>query len=134
MIASAPPLGAHLNIGFFEKVGALAELAVVTANLPQAALEFLPTMREQVGATLARLHATDLDCSERTHGPGLAFAALLGGVVVTALAITTLAFPLLNLVTRYDAFASNKTTTQNGCGRARQGCRLTRSADCSLDQ
>ncbi|MEU6553117.1 hemerythrin domain-containing protein [Streptomyces sp. NPDC046915] len=59
VIASAPPVGAHLNIGFFEQVGTPAELAVVTANLPQAALDLVPAMREQARATLSSLKATE---------------------------------------------------------------------------
>ncbi|MFD3308241.1 hemerythrin domain-containing protein [Streptomyces sp. NPDC058694] len=58
VIASAPSVGAHLNIGFFELVGTPAELAVVTANLPQAALQFVPAMREQARTTLDSLQAT----------------------------------------------------------------------------
>lgn len=59
VIASAPPVGAHLNIGFFEQVGTPAELAVVTANLPQAALPLVPALREQARTTLTSLQATD---------------------------------------------------------------------------
>ncbi|MGW7255871.1 hemerythrin domain-containing protein [Streptomyces sp. NPDC054834] len=59
VIASAPPVGAHLNIGFFEQVGTPAELAVVTANLPQAALHLVPAMREQAHATLSSLKAAE---------------------------------------------------------------------------
>jgi hypothetical protein len=36
-------------------------------------------------------------------GPGLDFALGLGGAVLTALALTTLTFPLMNAATRYDA-------------------------------
>lgn len=36
-------------------------------------------------------------------GPGLGFAAALGGAVLGALALTTLTFPLMNVATRYDA-------------------------------
>ncbi|NEA56533.1 hemerythrin domain-containing protein [Streptomyces sp. SID13666] len=57
VIASAPPVGAHLNIGFFEQVGTSAELAVVAANLPHAALNLLPAMRQQAEATLSSLQA-----------------------------------------------------------------------------
>jgi len=59
VIASAPPVGAHLTIGFFEQVGTPAELAAVTANLPPAALNLLPAMRQQAEATLGGLRATD---------------------------------------------------------------------------
>ncbi|MGW1561950.1 hemerythrin domain-containing protein [Streptomyces sp. NPDC002144] len=59
VIASAPPVAAHLNIGFFEQVGTTAELAVVTANLPPAALQFVPAMSEQARATLHSLQSTD---------------------------------------------------------------------------
>ncbi|WP_405623468.1 hemerythrin domain-containing protein [Streptomyces sp. NBC_00076] len=59
VIASAPPVGAHLNIGFFEQVGTPAELAVVTANLPQTALPLVPAMREQAQATLGSLQAAE---------------------------------------------------------------------------
>ncbi|MFJ1974008.1 hemerythrin domain-containing protein [Streptomyces sp. NPDC087903] len=59
VIASAPPVGAHLNIGFFEQVGTPAELAVVTANLPQTVLPLVPAMREQALATLSSLRAID---------------------------------------------------------------------------
>ncbi|MFC4469549.1 hemerythrin domain-containing protein [Streptomyces xiangluensis] len=59
VIASAPPVGAHLNIGFFEQVGTPAELAVITANLPQAALPLDPAMREQARTTLTSLQATN---------------------------------------------------------------------------
>ncbi|WSQ14681.1 hemerythrin domain-containing protein [Streptomyces sp. NBC_01231] len=59
VIASAPTVGAHLNIGFFEQVGTPAELAVVTANLPQAALPLVPAMREQAQATLGSLQAAE---------------------------------------------------------------------------
>ncbi len=61
VIASAPPVGAHLNIGFFEQVGTPAELAVVTANLPQAARHLVPAMREQAQATLSSLQAPEHD-------------------------------------------------------------------------
>ena len=57
VIASAPPTGAHLNIGFFEQVGSPVELEVVTANLPPAALDLVPAMREQARATLSSLRA-----------------------------------------------------------------------------
>ncbi|MFF0000023.1 hemerythrin domain-containing protein [Streptomyces avermitilis] len=59
VIASAPPVGAHLNIGFFEQVGTPGELAVVTANLPEAALHLVPAMREQAKATLSSLQAAE---------------------------------------------------------------------------
>ncbi|MFE3033812.1 hemerythrin domain-containing protein [Streptomyces canus] len=59
VIASAPPVGAHLNIGFFEQVDTPGELAAVTANLPQAALRVVPAMREQAKATLNSLQATE---------------------------------------------------------------------------
>ncbi|MEU3616423.1 hypothetical protein ABZ725_29545 [Streptomyces sp. NPDC006872] len=59
LIASAPPVGAHLNIGFFEQVGTPAELAAVTANLPHAALHLALAMREQARATLSSLKATE---------------------------------------------------------------------------
>ncbi len=55
VIASAPPVNAHLNIGFFEQVGTPAELAVVTANLPQPVLQLVPVMRQQARATLDSL-------------------------------------------------------------------------------
>ncbi|WP_051858406.1 hypothetical protein [Streptomyces cellulosae] len=58
VIASAPPVGAHLNIGFFEEVGTPAELEAVTANLPQAVLPLVPAMREQALATVSSLRAT----------------------------------------------------------------------------
>ena len=58
VIASAPPVGAHLNIGFFEQVGTPAELAAVAANLPPAALEAVPAMREQARVTLESLGAS----------------------------------------------------------------------------
>ncbi|MFI6662692.1 hemerythrin domain-containing protein [Streptomyces sp. NPDC050523] len=59
VIASAPPVGAHLNIGFFEQVGSPAELAVVTANLPPVVLPLVPAMREQARTTLSSLQATE---------------------------------------------------------------------------
>lgn len=59
VISSAPPVAAHLNIGFFELVGTPGELAAVTAHLPQAALDGLPAMREQARVTLGSLRATD---------------------------------------------------------------------------
>lgn len=59
VIVSAPPVAAHLNIGFFEQVGTPAELAVVTANLPSAALQFVPAMGERARATLRSLQSTD---------------------------------------------------------------------------
>ncbi|MER6526886.1 hypothetical protein [Streptomyces sp. NPDC001508] len=59
VIASAPPVGAHLNIGFFEQVSTPAELAVVTAHLPQGVLDLVPAMREQARAILNSLKATD---------------------------------------------------------------------------
>ncbi|MGY6021906.1 hemerythrin domain-containing protein [Streptomyces spinosirectus] len=65
VIASAPPVGAHLNIGFFEQVGTAAELALVTANLPQAAQHLVPAMREQARATLSSLMTAAEH--ERTH-------------------------------------------------------------------
>ncbi len=58
VIASAPPVGGHLDIGFFEEVGTPAELEAVTANLPQAVLPLVPAMREQALATLSSLRAT----------------------------------------------------------------------------
>jgi len=63
VIASAPPVGTHLNIGFFEQVGSPAELAAVTANLPPAALDLVPAMRKQAEATLSSLKTTE---QERT--------------------------------------------------------------------
>ncbi|CAM5238267.1 hemerythrin domain-containing protein [Streptomyces chartreusis] len=68
VIASAPPVGAHLNIGFFEQVGSPAELAVVTANLPPAALDLVPAMREQAEATLRSLKATEQDLKATEQG------------------------------------------------------------------
>lgn len=59
VIASAPPVGLHLNIGFFEQVGTPAELEVVMAYLPEAALAHVPAMSEQARATLAGLQATE---------------------------------------------------------------------------
>jgi len=59
VIASAPPVGGHLNLGFFEQVGSPAELAVITANLPEAVLHLVPAMREQARATLSSLQATE---------------------------------------------------------------------------
>jgi hemerythrin-like domain-containing protein len=59
VIASAPPVGAHFNIGFFEQVGTPAELAVVTANLPEAALDLGPAMREQARTTLSSLQTSE---------------------------------------------------------------------------
>jgi hemerythrin-like domain-containing protein len=59
VIASAPPTGAHLNIGFFELVGSPAELAVVQANLPPAIAPLVPAMREQARVTLESLQATE---------------------------------------------------------------------------
>jgi hemerythrin-like domain-containing protein len=61
VIASAPPVGGHLNIGFFERVGTPAELAVVTANLPEAVLQLVPAMREHARATLSSLEAAGHD-------------------------------------------------------------------------
>ncbi|MFD5748061.1 hemerythrin domain-containing protein [Streptomyces sp. NPDC127033] len=58
VIASAPPVGTHLNIGFFEQVGTPEELKVVMANMPEGALPFIPAMREQALATLDSLQAT----------------------------------------------------------------------------
>ncbi|UIX34825.1 hypothetical protein [Streptomyces sp. GQFP] len=49
----------NLTIGFFERVGAPAELAAVTANLPPAVLQLAPAMSEQAKATLTSLEATD---------------------------------------------------------------------------
>ncbi|MET8101582.1 hemerythrin domain-containing protein [Streptomyces sp. NPDC005236] len=59
VIASAPPVGAHLNLGFFEQVGTPAELALIAANLPHEALQFVPAMREQARATLDSLQSTE---------------------------------------------------------------------------
>lgn len=59
VIASAPPVGAHLNIGFFQQVGTPGELAIVTANLPEAALHLVPAMHEQAKATLSSLQAAE---------------------------------------------------------------------------
>ncbi|BCL25564.1 hemerythrin domain-containing protein [Streptomyces aurantiacus] len=59
VIASAPPVGAHLGLGFFEQAGTPAELAVITANLPQSALQLIPAMRERARATLNSLQAND---------------------------------------------------------------------------
>ncbi|MEV6598443.1 hemerythrin domain-containing protein [Actinoplanes sp. NPDC051346] len=61
VISSAPPVAPHLNIGFFEQVGTPGELAAVAANLPQAALDGLPAMREQARMTLDSLGATNGD-------------------------------------------------------------------------
>jgi hemerythrin-like domain-containing protein len=58
VIASAPPAGAHLNIGFFEEVGTPAELEVVAGNLPRAVLPLVPAMREQARTTLSSLRTT----------------------------------------------------------------------------
>ncbi|MFG1925204.1 hemerythrin domain-containing protein [Cryptosporangium sp. NPDC048952] len=57
VIASSPPVGAHLNIGFFERVGTPDELAAVAANMPPAALEAFPVLREQANRTLESLSA-----------------------------------------------------------------------------
>ncbi|MFI6934898.1 hypothetical protein [Streptomyces sp. NPDC050287] len=58
VIASAPPMGAHLHIGFFEQVGTPAELEAVAANLPHAVLPLVPAMREQARTTLSNLRTT----------------------------------------------------------------------------
>lgn len=58
VIASAPPVAPHLNIGFFDRVGTPAELAVVAANLPPGATEALPFLREQARATIESLQPT----------------------------------------------------------------------------
>ncbi|EXG82780.1 hemerythrin domain-containing protein [Cryptosporangium arvum] len=55
VIASAPPVGLHLNFGFFERVGTPEELAAVAANLPPEALAAVPVLREQARATLKGL-------------------------------------------------------------------------------
>ncbi|GLY97284.1 hemerythrin domain-containing protein [Actinoplanes sp. NBRC 103695] len=55
VIASAPPVAPHLNIGFFDRVGTPDELAVVAANMPPGAAEVLPFLREQARVTIESL-------------------------------------------------------------------------------
>ncbi|MGW1714158.1 hypothetical protein [Streptomyces sp. NPDC002156] len=49
MIASAPPEGAHLNLGFFEQAGTPAELAVAAANLTSRDKARAETIAARVG-------------------------------------------------------------------------------------
>lgn len=58
VIASAPPVGAHLNFGFFEQVGTPEELAVIAENLPPEVRTAVPALREQALATLRSLDDT----------------------------------------------------------------------------
>jgi hemerythrin-like domain-containing protein len=58
-IASAPPVAAHLNFGFFDQVGTAAEVEAVMVNVPQELLPIIPAMREQARATLDSLRGTD---------------------------------------------------------------------------
>ncbi|MFQ6148733.1 hemerythrin domain-containing protein [Streptomyces seoulensis] len=57
VIATSPTTGIHLNFGFFARVGTREELAAVTGNLPEAALEGVAAMQEQAGRTLDPLQA-----------------------------------------------------------------------------
>jgi len=57
VIASAPPDGAHLMIGFMDRVGTPADLDLVTANLPEPVRQMLPAMRAQARVTLNSLQS-----------------------------------------------------------------------------
>ncbi|GIJ44021.1 hypothetical protein Val02_09070 [Virgisporangium aliadipatigenens] len=57
VIASAPPVAAHLNIGFFAEVGTAEELATVAKGMPPQVQQLVPALREQAEATLRSLRA-----------------------------------------------------------------------------
>ncbi|MFF5161594.1 hemerythrin domain-containing protein [Streptomyces sp. NPDC000348] len=57
MLASAPRAGAHLGLALFDEVGTPAELALITADLPQTALRSVPAMCERASNTLSSLRA-----------------------------------------------------------------------------
>jgi hemerythrin-like domain-containing protein len=57
VIATSPPTGAHLMIGFFDQVGSREEVDLILSGLPAPAQEFVPVMRTQAKATLDALQA-----------------------------------------------------------------------------
>lgn len=57
VIASAPPVAAHLNIGFFAEVGTPEELALVSKGMPPQVQQLVPMLQEQAEATLRSLRA-----------------------------------------------------------------------------
>jgi hemerythrin-like domain-containing protein len=57
VIATAPPVAPHLNIGFFDEVGTPEELALVSAGMPPQVRQLVPAMRDQAEATLESLRA-----------------------------------------------------------------------------
>jgi hemerythrin-like domain-containing protein len=55
VIATSPPEGAHLLIGFFDRVGNPDEVAMILSGLPEPAKAFVPAMREQATVALRLL-------------------------------------------------------------------------------
>lgn len=58
VITTAPPVAAHLMIGFIYQVGAPDEVELMMAGLPEPVLPLLPAMRQQAEADLASLRGS----------------------------------------------------------------------------
>jgi predicted lysophospholipase L1 biosynthesis ABC-type transport system permease subunit len=80
------------------RLGELRRIAMLETAIPM-----LVTVTLGAVLGLVPLLAASVAEGVSYSGPGWGFAALLCGVVVAALAITTLAFPLMNTATRHDA-------------------------------
>jgi hemerythrin-like domain-containing protein len=57
VIATSPPQGAHLLIGFFDEVGTPEEVQLVLDRLPEPVHPLIPEMRRQAQAALAVLRS-----------------------------------------------------------------------------
>jgi iron-sulfur cluster repair protein YtfE (RIC family) len=57
VMATTPPAGAYLQIGFMDEVGDPGDVATVLAGLPAPAAEALPALRDRARTTLAALRA-----------------------------------------------------------------------------
>jgi hypothetical protein len=57
VIATTPPVGASLLIGFFDEVGSPDEVELMVSVLPAPAQEAVPAMRTYAAGILASLRA-----------------------------------------------------------------------------
>jgi hemerythrin-like domain-containing protein len=55
VIATSPPTGAHLIVGFLDEVGTPDEVAAILTNLPEPAKPMIEVMRKQAHATIDSL-------------------------------------------------------------------------------
>lgn len=55
VIATTPPVGAHLMVGFLDQVGTAEEVEILLSRLPEPLQQFVPQMRLQAKETFAAL-------------------------------------------------------------------------------